>query len=245
VRVPFPSPTRPIRQPRLKMMEPDVKPVVDLPLRQTPWERINRTISILNSGNITKIVENARDTLCSKLDFIVPQVATGIHSVGGVCSFHRRLHDAIPDLHVELDHVGKEGNGTIVWRATCTGTQLKQFIPGLPIDAQANFALEVTVKDGINGRPMWLCWNFVVDNELSLDMAGLKSAEDAQLNEKEVMHRRGDCQPCAYFAFRADGCRQGDDCEFCHLCTKSQAKSKKKQRAQRLKAGLDSPDVDA
>jgi hypothetical protein len=244
-RVPFPPPTRPIRQPRLKMMELDVKPIVDLPLRQTPWERINRTISIMNSGNIAEIVENARNTLCSRLDFVVPEVMDGIHSVGGVCSFHRRLHDAIPDLQVSLDKVSKEGNDKIVWRATCSGTQLKKFIPGLPIDAQANFSLEVTVRDGTNGRPLWLCWNFVVDSELSLDMTMLNSGAETQLSEKELVHRRGDCQPCAYFAFRADGCRAGDDCEFCHLCTKSQAKSKKKQRAQRIKAGLDNVNVSA
>merc|ERR1719181_116213 len=115
-RVPFPPPTRPIRQPRLKMMELNVNPIVDLPLRQTPWERINRTISILNSGNIAEIVENARNTLCSRLDFVVPEVVTDIHTVGGVCSFHRRLHDAIPDLKVSLDHVNKEAEDTIVWR---------------------------------------------------------------------------------------------------------------------------------
>jgi hypothetical protein len=138
---------------------------------------------------------------------------------------------------MSLEHLAKDGSGSICWRATCTGTQVKKFIPGLPIDAQSSFVLEVTVKDNSNGRPMSICWNFIV----SRDSGDTKiSAEDVtELTAKESLHRSGDCQPCAYFAFRGDSCRMGDDCEFCHLCTKAQAKSKKKQKAQRLKAATD------
>jgi hypothetical protein len=45
---------------------------------------------------------------------------------------------------------------------------------------------------------------------------------------KEEEHRRGTCQPCAYFALRADGCRRGSLCEFCHLCDKKKIKRRKR-----------------
>jgi hypothetical protein len=245
-RIPFPEPTRHIRQPRLKTLmnrtsgdDDALAIVVNQPNALSPSERINRTISIINSGDITEIICNARKTLSSKLAFVVPEVMSEINSVGQVCSFHRRLHDAIPDLSLSLDNISVDDNGAVCWRATCTGTQVKRFIPNLPIDARASFALEVTVKHSSNGMPMFISWNFGVADgdsktlpEISLDDM------DADLTLQELLHRKGDCQPCAYFAFRADGCRN-TDCEFCHLCTKSQAKAKKKAKAAQMKASMD------
>lgn len=50
--------------------------------------------------------------------------------------------------------------------------------------------------------------------------------------EKEAdLHSRGECRPCAYFAFKKDGCRMGDDCEFCHLCDRSQVRRWTRARA--------------
>lgn len=49
-------------------------------------------------------------------------------------------------------------------------------------------------------------------------------------------HMLGKCTPCAYFAHKKDGCRQGDACEFCHLCTKGEIKRRKKDRIHHLKA---------
>merc|ERR1711907_758561 len=111
-------------------------------------------------------------------------------------------------------------------------------IPNLPIDACASFELEVTVKQGSNGRPKWLRWDFAVARGNSMPEVVILE-KDTDLSPMELLHRRGECQPCAYFAFRADGCRQGSDCEFCHLCTKSQAKAKKKMKASKLKAAAE------
>lgn len=47
----------------------------------------------------------------------------------------------------------------------------------------------------------------------------------------EELHQRGECSPCAYFAIKADGCRQGSACKFCHLCPAEELKTRKKQRA--------------
>jgi hypothetical protein len=43
-------------------------------------------------------------------------------------------------------------------------------------------------------------------------------------------HKLGVCVPCSFNAFRSDGCRHGDACEFCHHCTASEAKARRKQR---------------
>merc|ERR1712048_407576 len=115
------------------------------------------------------------------------------------------------------------------WRVTCTGTQVKQFIPNVPIGVPSTFTLEVTVKDNNSGKPKWVCWNFGV----------AQMDPQITLSPKALIHAQGECTPCAYFAFRADGCRAGNDCQFCHICTKSQAKSKKKAKAKALKAVQD------
>lgn len=59
---------------------------------------------------------------------------------------------------------------------------------------------------------------------------------------KVELHARGDCRPCAYFAFKKDGCRMGDDCEYCHLCDRSDIRRWKRVRAKALKLlGIDAP----
>eukprot|EP00929_Paragymnodinium_shiwhaense_P049246 TRINITY_DN24852_c0_g1_i1.p2 TRINITY_DN24852_c0_g1~~TRINITY_DN24852_c0_g1_i1.p2 ORF type:complete len:136 (+),score=14.65 TRINITY_DN24852_c0_g1_i1:106-513(+) len=49
--------------------------------------------------------------------------------------------------------------------------------------------------------------------------------------QKQAEHLRGDCRPCAYYAFKEDGCRQGEDCDYCHLCTKASIRRQKRARA--------------
>jgi len=50
----------------------------------------------------------------------------------------------------------------------------------------------------------------------------------SHVEEKELRHRLGTCTPCNFHAFKKDGCRLGDMCEFCHLCTAPEAKARKK-----------------
>jgi len=49
-----------------------------------------------------------------------------------------------------------------------------------------------------------------------------------------ALHQKGKCKPCA-FAFREEGCRNGADCPFCHMCTKGD-KQRRKQEQIALKA---------
>lgn len=46
----------------------------------------------------------------------------------------------------------------------------------------------------------------------------------------EPAHQRGDCRPCVYYTSKTDGCRRGEDCEFCHLCPLGAHQKKRKER---------------
>jgi len=48
-------------------------------------------------------------------------------------------------------------------------------------------------------------------------------------------HSRGECKPCAYFWGKEDGCRQGAQCEFCHICDQDAMKRRKKQKKANIK----------
>lgn len=49
------------------------------------------------------------------------------------------------------------------------------------------------------------------------------------------MHRHGQCKPCNYFWYKEDGCRQGANCTFCHLCPKGEIKKRKKDKIRQLR----------
>merc|ERR1712232_1320866 len=52
----------------------------------------------------------------------------------------------------------------------------------------------------------------------------------------EQAHLRKECQPCAYFLYKVDGCRWGKDCTFCHLCNRSDIKRRKAEKKRALRA---------
>jgi hypothetical protein len=53
------------------------------------------------------------------------------------------------------------------------------------------------------------------------------------------MHKHGQCTPCNYFWYKVDGCRQGSECSFCHLCPKGEIKKRKKDKLRELRtAGI-------
>ncbi|CAE8604543.1 unnamed protein product [Polarella glacialis] len=46
--------------------------------------------------------------------------------------------------------------------------------------------------------------------------------------QKVQAHQSGQCRPCSFHLFKADSCRLGDDCQYCHLCTYQDFMQKKK-----------------
>mmetsp|Transcript_52689 Transcript_52689/g.96441 ORF Transcript_52689/g.96441 Transcript_52689/m.96441 type:complete len:234 (+) Transcript_52689:84-785(+) len=86
------------------------------------------------------------------------------------------------------------------------------------------------------------------ENEIS---AGLSSGGEGKISQAEdgenesgklprgsEGHLNGQCKPCAYFWSQADGCRRGDDCDFCHLCDSSAMKKWRKAKKQRVQAEI-------
>lgn len=54
-----------------------------------------------------------------------------------------------------------------------------------------------------------------------------------------MVHLRHNCQPCAYFHNKIDGCRRGPECKFCHLCPADEIKKRKKLKIKALKEKLE------
>lgn len=52
--------------------------------------------------------------------------------------------------------------------------------------------------------------------------------------ENEYKHLKRKCSPCAYY-YKPDSCRQGAQCEFCHLCPKGEIKLRKKEKARAVR----------
>eukprot|EP00933_Yihiella_yeosuensis_P031163 TRINITY_DN2471_c0_g1_i1.p1 TRINITY_DN2471_c0_g1~~TRINITY_DN2471_c0_g1_i1.p1 ORF type:complete len:245 (-),score=49.85 TRINITY_DN2471_c0_g1_i1:840-1574(-) len=82
-------------------------------------------------------------------------------------------------------------------------------------------------------------------SEEDIDGSGISDgsasvSEDAKSSAASVWdpknaHELGKCKPCSYFYFKADGCRRGDDCQFCHICSLDEVKAKKRQSKKELK----------
>merc|ERR1719443_1418513 len=63
----------------------------------------------------------------------------------------------------------------------------------------------------------------------------LDAAFHTKWPEHEEKHQRRECRPCAYYLKKADSCRQGAQCGFCHLCPEGALKARKKERIRALK----------
>merc|ERR1712232_85254 len=57
----------------------------------------------------------------------------------------------------------------------------------------------------------------------------LGSAETPTIGS--IGHAVGDCKPCA-FVFKPEGCGNGVECPFCHLCDPNEKKRRQKERRQ-------------
>jgi hypothetical protein len=248
----FPAATKQIHAPRLKALgqrksidpqstETNAQVVEKRAL--TPWDRIKKTIAMINSGDIGRICAHARDTLASTVVCCVPRLGE-FRSISEVCSFHQRLHEALPDLKFSLENIEVKMGTTVVWRVTCNGTQIKPFLPWLSVGVRKTFTLQVTVQQNQSGKPKWLEWSFGIEDEVQAEfMQDGQEHIDCKVDEKKLQHLRGECTPCAYFAFRPDGCRRGDECPFCHYCTKTQARAKKKAKALKMQQAKSNEDA--
>jgi len=49
------------------------------------------------------------------------------------------------------------------------------------------------------------------------------------------LHEMGRCKPCAYRHGKADGCRLGSECGFCHACPPQELKNRKRMKVKAIK----------
>lgn len=59
-------------------------------------------------------------------------------------------------------------------------------------------------------------------------------------SRQEVRHSSGQCRPCAWF-WRTQGCHNGDNCGYCHLCPEGELKSRKKTKIAAMRMGALTP----
>lgn len=55
-----------------------------------------------------------------------------------------------------------------------------------------------------------------------------------------TLHRTGDCRPCGWF-WKPGGCQYGENCSYCHLCSQTELKARKKSKHARMRLGLLTP----
>ncbi|CAJ1368936.1 unnamed protein product [Effrenium voratum] len=54
---------------------------------------------------------------------------------------------------------------------------------------------------------------------------GLTESEAEPVYNSVEAHLAGTCRACRFFQLKKNGCRLGDACKFCHLCTKDEARA--------------------
>jgi hypothetical protein len=84
------------------------------------------------------------------------------------------------------------------------------------------------------------------DSDASTSTGSEPASPDAPCKDTEVAacaaseemmqrHSLGNCTPCNYFWYKVDGCRQGGQCSFCHLCPKGEIRKRKKDKLKQLR----------
>mmetsp|Transcript_54625 Transcript_54625/g.171507 ORF Transcript_54625/g.171507 Transcript_54625/m.171507 type:complete len:383 (-) Transcript_54625:349-1497(-) len=68
--------------------------------------------------------------------------------------------------------------------------------------------------------------------ELGLPDRPVKGALWPVVSLGSLLHSQGRCRPCAWLHKSAEGCRHGQQCEFCHLCGPGELKRRKREKAQ-------------
>mmetsp|Transcript_39877 Transcript_39877/g.95148 ORF Transcript_39877/g.95148 Transcript_39877/m.95148 type:complete len:148 (+) Transcript_39877:47-490(+) len=72
-----------------------------------------------------------------------------------------------------------------------------------------------------------------------------ETAAAAQLADSLALHRSGKCLPCIFSSRMADGCRLGDQCPRCHICTLKEMKSQRRRWRRAAKRNAKNQEKDA
>merc|ERR1712048_963590 len=122
------------------------------------------------------------------------------------------------------------------------------FYTSLPVGEEFQFCITSSVKETHAGNPSLVQWQVArLDPMLNIIQMVTQASpgvlmDDSKRETREIKaalkvaaHNRGECQPCTYYWFKKDGCRKGEDCEFCHLCPKTAGRKAQRQAAKAAK----------
>eukprot|EP00435_Cladocopium_sp_Y103_P012170 s424_g3.t1 len=70
----------------------------------------------------------------------------------------------------------------------------------------------------------------LIGNEVGFGLPDAREAAKVLPSVGSVMHELGNCKPCAWF-WKQQGCKNGRECLHCHLCSSTEVRHRKKQRA--------------
>jgi hypothetical protein len=64
----------------------------------------------------------------------------------------------------------------------------------------------------------------------------------AYASQGSIDHDRGNCKPCAWF-WKPSGCQNGNDCNYCHVCSKGELKARKKTKQATMRTSPIGPET--
>jgi hypothetical protein len=75
-------------------------------------------------------------------------------------------------------------------------------------------------------------------SQATTNKADAPSGEEQPELSMAELHEIGQCRPCAYHCHKEDGCRRGADCTFCHMCGPEMLRTRRKEKAKRIKSEM-------
>ncbi|CAJ1331592.1 unnamed protein product, partial [Effrenium voratum] len=58
------------------------------------------------------------------------------------------------------------------------------------------------------------------------EVLNVQESTEQAYNSTEA-HMNGTCKPCRFFQLKEGGCRLGESCKFCHLCSRDEARAER------------------
>lgn len=136
------------------------------------------------------------------------------------------IHYDLPDRWVPQSRRRRCKSSPAVLSTTAVHANADTVIPGEEDDEEQEKQAFFATLSAMEKQRSWADESTDAEGSEELGMGGeLPSPSSA---EKLLAHDNQTCKPCAYFYLKDDGCRQGDDCEYCHLCSLDDLRTKKR-----------------
>jgi len=206
------------------------QPLIDPPAAAVPVPEValpNLVQLLLQEALIMKVTVGVLNRLSNRpgmapfseacVDVLRSQL--GIQQLSDLCTLDTSTFATLPDVAPQEKASLAELCESLKHELIMSGLSLHSLAPATPISSAMIPKSEGTSLH--SGAPATTQSSTTIPEVKDIEKSTAQknctssSSEESKWPEHEAKHIAGECQPCAYFAFRADGCRQGDDCEFC------------------------------